>query len=156
MEISNREMQNEENLPVYTISTAAQLVGISEHALRMYEREGLIIPFKKSSGHRLYSKSDIDRLNCIRNMIVERKMSIAGMKGMLSLIPCWELRHCSESIRENCDGYQNSYVPCWTLKRQISGCKNSDCRTCFVYSKHGKCTEIKQVIKEITNLYTKN
>ena len=33
--------------PVFPISTAAKLLKISVHTLRMYEREGLIIPFKK-------------------------------------------------------------------------------------------------------------
>ncbi|MCJ7553068.1 MAG: MerR family transcriptional regulator, partial [Ignavibacteriaceae bacterium] len=30
----------------------------------MYEREGLILPYQKDTGHRLYSDSDIDRLQC--------------------------------------------------------------------------------------------
>ena len=44
--------------PKYTISNAAKLAGISIHTLRMYEREGLIIPFKKTSNQRLYSRSE--------------------------------------------------------------------------------------------------
>ena len=48
-------MINNPNSPKYTISSAATLLGISVHTLRMYEREGLIIPFKKESGQRLYS-----------------------------------------------------------------------------------------------------
>ncbi|MDE3059313.1 MAG: MerR family transcriptional regulator, partial [Bacteroidota bacterium] len=47
---------------------AAQLVGISVHTLRMYEIEGLIIPFKKDSGQRLYSDLDVERLKCLRKV----------------------------------------------------------------------------------------
>jgi predicted site-specific integrase-resolvase len=39
--------------PVFSISTAAKLLDVSVHTLRMYEREGLIIPFKKDSSQRL-------------------------------------------------------------------------------------------------------
>ncbi|CUT05716.1 MerR family DNA-binding transcriptional regulator [Candidatus Kryptonium thompsonii] len=33
--------------PVFPISVVAERLGISEHTIRMYEREGLIIPYKK-------------------------------------------------------------------------------------------------------------
>ncbi|MGB9664543.1 MAG: MerR family transcriptional regulator [Ignavibacteria bacterium] len=57
--------------PKYKISEAAKILGISVHTLRMYEREGLIIPYKKSTKQRVYSDEDIDRLKCIRNAINE-------------------------------------------------------------------------------------
>jgi MerR family transcriptional regulator/heat shock protein HspR len=37
------------NEPIFPISTAAKLLNISVHTLRMYEREGLFIPYKKDS-----------------------------------------------------------------------------------------------------------
>jgi hypothetical protein len=36
------------NEPLFPIRTAAKLLNISVHTLRMYEKEGLIIPFKKN------------------------------------------------------------------------------------------------------------
>jgi len=48
--------------PVFSISIAAQLLGISVHTLRMYEREGLIIPFKTRTNRRLFSENDIERI----------------------------------------------------------------------------------------------
>jgi MerR family transcriptional regulator/heat shock protein HspR len=35
------------NEPIFTISAAAKLLGISVHTLRMYEREGLFIRSKR-------------------------------------------------------------------------------------------------------------
>ena len=46
---------------MYSIGTVARMLGISVFTLRKYEREGLIVSFKKKSGHRLYSASDVER-----------------------------------------------------------------------------------------------
>ena len=71
------KMQNKTSAkPVYTISTAARLLGISIPTLRMYENEGLIIPFKKSSRHRLYSDADLERIRCLRRSINGNKMGL--------------------------------------------------------------------------------
>ena len=55
--------------PVYSIGIAAKLLGISIPTLRVYEKEGLFIPYKKQSGTRLYSQADLDRIGCIRRTI---------------------------------------------------------------------------------------
>lgn len=46
----------------FTISEAAATAGVSAHTLRYYERVGLLPPIGRnaSSGHRLYSRQDID------------------------------------------------------------------------------------------------
>jgi len=81
-------MTKDQNKPLFTISTAADPLGISLHTLRMYEREGLIIPHKKKSGQRLYSRYDIERIECIRAAINVDKISISGIKCILSLVSC--------------------------------------------------------------------
>ena len=53
-------MTKESNLPVLTISAAAKLVGISIHNIRMYEREGLILPYKEEGKQRRYSANDVE------------------------------------------------------------------------------------------------
>lgn len=53
-----------ENEPVFTIGVVAQKLGISKHMIRIYEREG--IPYRKESGHRLFSQRDIERIKCVR------------------------------------------------------------------------------------------
>ncbi|KAF0152001.1 MAG: MerR family transcriptional regulator [Ignavibacteria bacterium] len=70
------------NEPIYSISTAVLLLHISVHTLRMYEREGLIIPFKRASKQRLYSRADIERLECIRTTINQMKIGINGIKTL--------------------------------------------------------------------------
>lgn len=71
--------------PIFPVSTAAKLLNVSLHTIGMYEREGLFIAFKKNSNRRLFSKSDIERIECIRRSINEFKISISGIKTIYSL-----------------------------------------------------------------------
>lgn len=135
--------------PVYTISTAARLLGISIPTLRMYEKEGLIIPFKKSSSHRLYSDLDIERVKCLRNTINGNKMGIESIRRMLALIPCWAIVKCSEKDRERCDAYSGYTKPCWMYKHSNNTCSERDCRECEVYNSFGDCSSIKLKLKEL-------
>jgi MerR family transcriptional regulator/heat shock protein HspR len=133
--------------PIYPISTAAKLLNISVHTLRMYERESLIIPFKKESNHRLYSKSDLERLSCIRRAINELKISIAGIRTIYSLIPCWKIVNCSEEDRNNCKAFGSHSSPCWSYKHKDNFCEKRECRECSVYKDFTECKTIKESIK---------
>lgn len=135
--------------PKYTISNAAKLLGISVHTLRMYEREGLIIPFKKDSGQRLYSDSDVERLSCIRRAINEDGLNIEGVKRVLSLIPCWGILSCPVEDKLKCEAYNGHSQPCWILKNKSSHCIDKDCRECEVYLRYGNCQSLKQKLKEL-------
>src|SRR5680860_379842 len=48
---------------VFVISVAAELAGMHPQTLRIYERKGLIDPYRTPGGTRRYSQEDIDRLN---------------------------------------------------------------------------------------------
>ncbi|MCS7052420.1 MAG: MerR family transcriptional regulator [Ignavibacterium sp.] len=141
---------NLEQQPKYPIRKAAELLKISVHTLRMYEKEGLIIPFKKKSGQRLYSEIDIDRINCIRKTINEEKVSIEGIKKTLSMIPCWSIINCSESERNNCSAFKTSTDPCWNFKHKNNTCASRSCRDCIVYKEFSNCQTIKNKIIELT------
>ena len=87
-------LDNRYHEPLFPISTAAKLLNVSVQTLRLYEKEGLVISFKKSSKHRLYSKADIERIECIRKAITEKKMldvllqvRDAGLYEALALLP---------------------------------------------------------------------
>ena len=144
-------MDNEldKDKPLFTISTIAEMLGVSPDTLRLYEREGLIIPFKKESSHRLYSYGDIERLKCIRKIIKENKLNISGINAMLSLIPCWKIILCSQTDRENCDAYKGSFRPCWSYKHINNICAIYDCRECEVYKDYFSCDSIKNKFQKI-------
>lgn len=143
------EINVSHNEPVFSISIAAKLLNISVHTLRMYEKEGLLVPFKKESKQRSYSKSDLDRINCIRNAINESKISINGIKTIYSLIPCWQVANCSADDRKKCEGYNGHGKPCWSYSHPGTVCENKNCRECEVYNNFSECGKVKELIKSI-------
>lgn len=138
------------DVPIFSISTAARLLKISVHTLRMYEREGLIVPFRKESGHRLYSQADINRLVCIRKAINISKLSIAGIQTVYSLIPCWNIKKCSETDRQNCSAYSCHTKACWMYDHKNNICANEECRDCPVYKDYAECGTIKESIIKLS------
>jgi len=141
----HHEITNDE--PIYPIRTAAKLLNISVHTLRMYEKQDLIIPFKKSSSHRLYSRSDIIRITCIRSAINESKISINGIKTIYSMMPCWEVINCSKEDRSKCSAFLKHSGPCWSVKGEDTICASKNCRNCAVYQDYGECGAIKNFVR---------
>ena len=82
------------------LAVPQKFLNTSVHTLRMYEREGLIIPFRKTSNQRLYSDQDLERVQCIQRTINEDKINIEGMRRVLALLPCWSIIKCSETIEQ--------------------------------------------------------
>ncbi len=137
------------NDPIYTISSAAKILEVSVYTLRMYEREGLIIPFRKDSNQRLYSEMDIERVKCIKRTITEDRMTIEGMRRTLALLPCWSIVQCSIEDRGNCKFYNGHTKPCWMVNHKDNFCSGKDCRECEVYQSFGSCESIKNKLKDL-------
>jgi len=138
-------------VPLYSIGSVARMLDISVHTLRMYEREGLIAPYKSSSNQRRYSKADIERLQCIRRAITEKKMSIEGIKHISAMIPCWKIVGCTEADRLNCEAFQGHTGGCWSYEHRNNICASRECRLCEVYTKALDCEQIKQSIIRFTS-----
>ena len=135
--------QNEKNdMPLYPISIAAELVGATDQTLRLYEKHGLILPSRRNK-NRYYSENDIKWLKCIRELIHKRKISIEGVKKLLEYAPCWEIRECREDKREGCSAYKGNTKPCWELAK--SACSNGlECDSCVVYLAETKGKPVKK------------
>ena len=69
---------------VYGISVAAELCGISEQSLRLYERQGLLTPARSAGGTRRYSADDLARLERISELVTAG-VNLAGIDRILSL-----------------------------------------------------------------------
>jgi DNA-binding transcriptional MerR regulator/methylmalonyl-CoA mutase cobalamin-binding subunit len=55
-----------QNEKLYTIGTVSKLTGVGAITLRAWERRyGLVVPVRKESGHRLYTRHHIDQINRI-------------------------------------------------------------------------------------------
>lgn len=131
---------------LYPIGYVARMFDVSVATLRLYEAEGLLIPHKSKGNHRLYSESDIKRIRCIRRMIDEEGINLAGIRMMLSAIPCWELKPCSDEDRANCDAYKTATKPCWLVDVKGEICSSADCHSCNVYVLSSECTDIKNIL----------
>ncbi|HET6273890.1 MAG TPA: MerR family transcriptional regulator [Bacteroidota bacterium] len=134
----------------YTIGEAADILGVAIPTIRMYEREGLIIPNRKRSKHRRFLVADIERIRCMRNMINKEKVSIAGIRHMLSLIPCWKVKNCPPDARMKCPAFTSTEKPCWMLSGKSWECRSADCRLCPVYTDIANCATLKQTIAHYT------
>lgn len=135
--------------PIYTISNAAKLLNVSVYTLRMYEREGLLLPYRKSSNQRLYSELDLERVRCIQRTISDDKINIEGIRRILALLPCWSIIGCSKEDRNGCAYFNNYTQPCWMINHNNNTCSDRECRECEVYNSFGSCASIKDKIKEL-------
>jgi len=147
----NRAEKEQSPIPskhTYSIGEAADILCISIPTLRLYEREGLIIPFRRRSRHRRYTTLDLERVRCVRDMINKHKVSVAGMQHLLSLIPCWKIKNCPENVRLSCPAFQQHATPCWMVSNKPWECRNQECRVCSVYADFSNCQSLKQIIAE--------
>ncbi len=71
--------------PRYTISVAAELVGMHPQTLRIYEQKGLVRPGRTPGGTRLYSDRDLERLRAIQRLTGELGLNLAGVHRVLAL-----------------------------------------------------------------------
>jgi len=69
---------------VYGISVAAELSGINEQSLRLYERQGLLTPTRSKGGTRRYSADDLTRLQRISELVAAG-VNLAGVARILEL-----------------------------------------------------------------------
>lgn len=135
--------------PIYTLSVAARLSGVPAHSIRQYIGKGLILPFKTGANRHLFSEVDILRLKCIKRGLHEEGLNIAGIKSMYSLIPCWAIKPCTKTERENCGAYWSTSQPCWDASEKSEVCKTSTCRTCKVYRIPETCPDLKSIFREL-------
>ena len=138
--------------PIHPIGIVAEKLGISVETIRLYERSSLILTTKTEGNQRLFSQSDIERIECIRRAINEEKISIAGIRRMFSLIPCWDIVGCSEGHRKKCRAYLEHSEPCWSFDHTKNPCATLDCRDCEVYKMSSDCHKIKQSIINLSRL----
>ncbi len=123
---------------LYSIGIAAELIGIHPKTLRVYEQEGLIKPARRG-GKRFYSNNDLQWLKCLRKLLSEEGLNIAGVKKLLTLAPCWSIRNCSEQERKSCPALLDIPQPCWEIRDRCN-VKQISCSDCEVYT--GKADQV--------------
>ena len=71
--------------PRYMISVAAELVGMHQQTLRIYETKGLVRPRRTPGNTRLYSEADLERLRVIQRLTTDLGLNHAGVERVLEL-----------------------------------------------------------------------
>ena len=131
--MAKREVINNE--PEYTIGIAARKLNVSVHALRLYEREGLIRPFRTETNRRLYSDVEIRKVGWIKRMIHEHGLNFEGIRRLIALVPCYKhVKSCNKEMRDNCGYIAAKDRPCWSYDTPCAAEQEGNgCRDCPVY-----------------------
>ncbi len=69
----------------YMISAVAEMYNIHPQTLRLYEREGLLVPSRTNGNTRLYGDEDLERLETILNLARDLGVNLAGIEIILNM-----------------------------------------------------------------------
>jgi MerR family transcriptional regulator, heat shock protein HspR len=69
----------------YMISAVAEMYDIHPQTLRLYEREGLLIPSRSNGNTRLYTPEDLERLEAILTLTRDLGVNLAGIEIILNM-----------------------------------------------------------------------
>ena len=73
-------------LPLLSIGQLAERTGLAVSAIRYYETQGLIVPFRNKGGQRRFFRSDIRRLSFIQ-IAQQFGFTIAKIREQLQMLP---------------------------------------------------------------------
>jgi len=134
----------------YKIGEVARQMDVAVETIRVYEREGILLTEKSSTGQRIFNDNDIHWISCIRRLIREQGMNMEGIRRLLALMPCWEWRPCSEEERNSCQAVRSGEGPCWTMRHCVpESCRGQNCRECNVYQNAIRCENLKPRLFEM-------
>jgi MerR family transcriptional regulator/heat shock protein HspR len=92
--------------PIFSIGAASTMLEVHPRTLRIYEQETLINPSRRGQ-RRYYSLNDIQWITCLRSMIHDHGISIAGLKKLLQYTACWNIVKCPLEKRKACTAYSS-------------------------------------------------
>ena len=76
--------RQDKDRPLYMISVVSRMLRVHPQTLRLYEKEGFVTP-KREKRQRLYSESDVERLNFIIELTRELGVNKAGVDIILRM-----------------------------------------------------------------------
>ena len=69
----------------YMISAVAEMYNIHPQTLRLYEREGLLVPSRSQGNTRLYGQEDLEQLELILKLTRDLGVNLAGVEVILNM-----------------------------------------------------------------------
>ncbi len=117
---------------VYLINEVAKRVGLSQKRIREYEQEGFIKPQRQpATNNRLYTDFDIAQIKRISYLIHQRGFTLACLRNLLVLAPCWNIFACPDP--ESCAAYHEPHRCCWQVRRRQETLCLGPCARCAIY-----------------------
>jgi len=108
----------------YMISAVAEQYDIHPQTLRLYEREGLLLPSRSEGNTRLYTDGDLERLEIILKLTRDLGVNLAGVEIILNMRTRMEAmqkqmqefistlnRELAQRVQVVYPGPQNSLIP---------------------------------------------
>jgi MerR family transcriptional regulator/heat shock protein HspR len=141
----NRSRQRAQR--TYSIGHVARILCVSPQTLRYYEREGMIIPIRTAGGTRRFVSDDLRRLHKIRELIVDEGLNVAGIRHMLGMLPCWDIRRCTSDQRARCWQLSEDGSPCWMTGHCVFQEDLTSCRSCVVYARAFELLSKRRVLR---------
>ncbi len=126
------------------IGSVAAHFNISVDLLRLYEREGLLIPIKSSKGTRYYTERDYSWIETLLKLVRDNRLNFAGIRHLLALLPCWDVRHCQSDERRQCPTAAQGSNPCWV--NHACCWPGKDCYECEIYRAAPACENMRSVL----------
>lgn len=91
---------NDKKQPLFMISVVSRMLRVHPQTLRLYEREGLITPYR-TKRTRLYSQEDVEKLAMILRLSRELGVNRSGVEIIL------RLRHRLELLQKEMEEMMN-------------------------------------------------
>lgn len=133
----------DEDTAVYTIGTVARFICEHPETLRVWEKNDLIKPDRRSY-QRKYTNNDLKRLKFIKYLLDEKGLNLAGAKHIISMYPCWYNKDCKGGALKNSSAMVNESKLCW--KKENTYCliisdKSEICNSCNIFKICMDCNE---------------
>lgn len=127
------------------IGAVARQFDVSPDLLRVYEKEGLLIPLRSPYGTRYYTERDYPWIGALLRLIREEGLGYAAVRRLLAALPCWRYVGCPDLQRIECPVLQRPETPCWA---QPGGCGKgvAECYFCAAYRAAPECEDLRQVM----------
>ena len=90
------------------ISAVAEMYDIHPQTLRLYEREGLLIPSRSDGNTRLYTAEDLEQLEIILNLTRDMGVNLAGIDIIMNMRR--RMRQMQEEMQAFVDYVQKEFV----------------------------------------------
>lgn len=94
--------------PILTLSVAAEILGLHPRTLRIYEEQGLVVPFRTSTQRRRYSQNDVKKIRFIQFLTQNRRVNLEGVKIILYMLKELQLLGIPDPLHHIFHDYRDS------------------------------------------------